>query len=254
MRAGSTGRALRFVAPFLVVVSGGCRSSPSTSAPAAARPPAETAAPPARPAALTVPAGWRELRWGMSRHQTTKQLLSGRHSGLPRPPLERLAATTFPWLDPAGRLVTMPLDPRRFSQWQILDLDEGATRVEVWFDDDHLMAVRAEAAVEHDAFLRKATAAYGGEPTTHTMTFVDPAGSMTRDVAVWRGAWSTVLVYENSRLCGAAAQTGVCPRPTVLVVSAHATRTIGAMVTGAHDDAARAAAAAKAAAEQATRF
>jgi hypothetical protein len=206
------------------------------------------------PSASRIPAGWRDLRWGMSQQEVTKLILGYRSPANRSQPWEKINRTAFPLFNPPDRLVNLALDDERFAHWETRALDDGANVVEAWFDHDQLIAVRAESNVQLVAFIRRASEDYGAAPTTASMTFVEPPSSYTKKVSMWQGNATTALVYEGSRPCGTDGQFRLCAWPTVLVVSDRATKLIGAMLAKVQDDSNRDAEAVKTAKEKATRF
>jgi hypothetical protein len=218
------------------------QTPPPVAVAPAERPPASNRAPPSSPAAITVPAGWRELKLGMSEQEVQRVILryqtkAGRWEKAERPILltVRLSGNS---LDSVGA------DPKRVHLWSIGDLDDGAGQVRLWHEEGQLAAIEVSGKVPPVVFIQKATEAYGA-PRSVRIHFGDPATGVSemREASLWVGADATALVWTSRSMV-----------PTLLLWSNPAMARWAAAYQAALDAPAIAARSAAEAGEKATKF
>ena len=165
-------------------------------------PPASAAATSGEPGtptpSLRLPAGWRDLKFGMSEEEVQQVVL--RSQSNPGGRWERSARTTLPTVRLGVDAVDLTaVDATRFHQWSIADLDDGAALVSGWHEDGKLVAVEVTGKVSPDVFLRKATEAYGADARQLRLRFGngETGASETRDVALWRNGETVALVWSS---------------------------------------------------------
>jgi hypothetical protein len=217
-------------------------------APAKPVPPPTSVAPaaavPAGPGSVPTLAGWRDLKFGMSEQQVEQLILGYRQrSGstwqrakVPHLPTVRLDLNAVD---------LTAVDPQRFHEWSIADLDDGAALVQAWHEDGKLVALEVTGKVAPDVFLRKATDAYGAQPKHVILRVGDDATGawQTRDGSVWRSGEASALIWTSTAL-----------KPTLLVWSDGAMTRRAAVYQGTLDAPALAAKATAEADENGTKF
>jgi hypothetical protein len=174
---------------------------------------AATSAEPGTPTpSLQLPAGWRDLKFGMSEAEVQQVIL--RYQSRPGGRWEKSTRTTLPTVRLAIDAVDLTaVDATRFHQWSIADLDDGAGLVTAWHEDGKLVAVEVTGKVSADVFVRKATEAYGADARQLRLRFGEgvTGASETRDVSLWRNGETAALVWSSYSL-----------RPTLLLWSVDA--------------------------------
>jgi hypothetical protein len=139
------------------------------------------------------------LKFGMSEQQV-QQVIAGyqqkrgpswQKAVVPRVPTVRLSI---------GAVDVAAVDPLRFHEWRIADLDDGAALVQAWLEDGKLVALQVTGKVTSDVFVRKATDAYGAEPQRVLLRLGDDATGawQTRDGSMWRSGSATALIWTSS--------------------------------------------------------
>ncbi|WP_394823205.1 hypothetical protein [Pendulispora albinea] len=98
------------------------------------------------------------------------------------------------------KIDNVAVDRRRYHEWSIRELDDGARLVHAWFDEGRLAAIRVEGTATPDSFVRKASDAYGSPPGSANFEFFDERTmiSQSRHVAFWRGGDVTALVWTSA--------------------------------------------------------
>jgi hypothetical protein len=159
--------------------------------------PTATREPPPSPSKIAVPAGWRDLKLGMSEQEVQRVVLRyqakpGRWEKAPQATLLTVRLSNDA-IDAVG------VDPRRVHEWSIGDLDEGAAQLRVWHEEGALAAIEVTGKVPAEVFLQKATEAYGGAPQHVRLRFGDEATGAweVRDASLWTGLDATALVWTS---------------------------------------------------------
>jgi hypothetical protein len=162
-----------------------------------AKPPAVPTVPvepsPTVPAPLTVPNGWRDLKFGMSEEEVEGMIAKFQTS--PGAHWQKSAASRVPTVRLAVNTLDLSTASPRFRQWSTANLDDGAGRVWAWFDADGLVAVEVEGKARADVFARKAGEAYGAARRSLMSVRDASGGSQQRDVLIWAGSDATALVW-----------------------------------------------------------
>lgn len=149
------------------------------------------------PFAEKMPNGWRDLRFGMNEAEVRKLILKARKSS---DDWEKSQATSLPVVHLGLKYVNdISVDEKRFHHWTIWKLDDGAEFVRAWFDGGKLVAIQHTGKIKLEAFLPKASEAYGAEPRVDDIAFFDATtGRKTeRKVAVWRSSTATALLWDG---------------------------------------------------------
>lgn len=167
--------------------------SPATPLPAATPPEMDLTS----PFSEKLPSGWRDLRFGMSEAEVRKLILRQKKT---QDDWERTPATSLPIVHLGKKYVhDMSVDDKRFHHWNVWHLDDGADFVRAWFDGGKLVAVQHTGRIKLDAFLQKASEAYGVEPRVAELKFFDGTSMREemRRVAVWRSNTTTALLWDG---------------------------------------------------------
>ena len=176
----------------------GAADAPSVQPHGEARAPKADTADLAQPFASGLISGWRDLRFGMSEAEVRKLLLKYRKTDAP---WEKFPKTSFPLIRLKTREITEHsyADEKRFQHWGISDLDDADSRVNAWFEQGKLIGVEASGKISQEAFLERATAAYGVQPKTIPFEFFNEITTtkVTRDVAYWRGTDATAFLWST---------------------------------------------------------
>ncbi len=150
--------------------------------------------------ASQVPDGWRDLKLGMSEREVEGIILRYRNKLGNK--WEKSTTTSLPTVRLESTAIDeVVADPKRFHQWSIKDLDDGAGRVSAWFEEGKLVAVQVRGKARPEVFLAKATQALGAAPQNRVMRFRDRSGwSEERDVSIWRNAEAAKLIWSSASL------------------------------------------------------
>src|SRR5579871_2660962 len=106
-----------------------------------------------RPVAV-LPGGWRDLKFGMTEAEV-ERVIAGYHAkpGIAWEKSARPRLLTVR-LD-AGAVDLTGVDPDRYQQWSVADLDDGAGQVTAWLENGKLIAVEVTGKVSAEVFLLK---------------------------------------------------------------------------------------------------
>ena len=180
----------------------GCSKEPAQPAPVPAVAPVaavSTAAQPPPAARVAVPAGWRDLRFGMSEAEVRKIIRTYRADADTK--WQQSSSTNLPTVRLDLRKIDNVLvDRKQFHEWSIPELDEGAEFVHAWYDDGKLVAIQLKGRAASETFVRKAADAYGSAPKNATFEFFDDRTKMRdlRSVAFWRGDDTTAFIWVTA--------------------------------------------------------
>lgn len=149
------------------------------------------------------PAGWRDLKFGMTEKQVEAQILEYRTKADRE--WESTPLTAMPIPDLAAKTIAQTdLDASRFRHWMIGHLNEGAATVRAFFVDGKLFAVQVMGVVDFKKYVARAEEAYGAKAERATFTWKNatstgkPSDAKQLEVALWRGEKTTALIYQPS--------------------------------------------------------